>query len=467
MRRTLFIISALLLGFAVSCQKPDDGPAVVSEPPALVSSSPQNGATGVAGTSLDMVLTFDQNVMCPTSRQGDITIDNGASIIRVNAYMQEVTISIDGLEAGQTYTVVLPEGTVTGYRDNVAEEIRVAFSTKEPSLPVEQEIDKSLVTENPIPNAVRLYDYMRSIYGSQTLSGAMAKVNWNTDEAEWVGKWTDRYPAMAFFDYIHLASSPANWIDYSDIAPARNWFDAGGIIGAGWHWNVPKSENSTDLTFGVDGTFSAARAVIAGTWENEVVKADLDKIAGYLLLLQEEGIPVVWRPLHEAAGNTYTQYHSGAWFWWGADGAEAYVALWRYMFGYFNEKGLRNLIWVWTTQTSSEADSDYAYYPGDEYVDIVGRDIYNETDAEAIASQFTAITGMVTRKMVALSENGNVADMAAQWNAGAKWLFFMPWYDNDNNGSESFAHSHATISWWKSSFASETVVDRDSLPSLK
>ena len=61
------------------------------------------------------------------------------------------------------------------------------------------------------------------------------------------------------------------------------------------------------------------------------MKESLEKIAGYLKLLQEAGIPVIWRPLHEAAGNTYT-YNTGAWFWWGADGAQAYKDLWIYVF---------------------------------------------------------------------------------------------------------------------------------------
>ena len=55
--------------------------------------------------------------------------------------------------------------------------------------------------------------------------------------------------------------------------------------------------------------------------------------------------------------------------------------------------------------------------------------------------------------------------MSAQWNAGARWLFFMPWYDYDNDFTEGYAHGHADISWWKNSFASDAVISRDELPS--
>lgn len=480
-----FAVAALLSAvLAFSCSVPEDDPVTgTGEAPRLVSSSPEDGAEDLVGTSLDLVLTFDRNVMCPTAERSRITISGGARIDGIDAYMLEVTLSVSGLEQGETYTVTFPEGTVIGYNDDAAEEISITFSMKDFSGGSGQEVAEALVTENPIPEAVRLYDYLRSVYGSGTLSGSMASVDWNTDEAQWVGRSTGKYPAIAFFDYIHLASSPSGWIDYGDITPVREWWNAGGLVGAGWHWNVPVSAGSGTLTFSTEtrddsgnvvaNTFSAAEAVKDGTWENDVLNADLEEIADYLMLLQNEGIPVIWRPLHEAAGNTYT-YGTGAWFWWGADGAEAYVALWRYMFDRFKEAGLRNLIWVWTTQTSSFSDVDFDFYPGDDYVDIVGRDIYGDAasglpfEAAAAASQFETIASLSEHKMVALSELGSVADMALQWDSGAQWLFFMPWYDNsDPSYPADFSHSHADISWWNATFASDAVIDRSELPDLK
>ena len=460
------VLSAVL---AFSCQAPEDDPVTGAEPPHLVSSSPEDGAADLVGTSLDLILTFDRNVMCPTAERGRIAVSGGAQIGNIDAYMQEVTLGITGLEQGSTYTVTLPAGTVIGYDNNPAEEISITFTMKSFSGDNGQEIAGTLVTDDPIPAAARLYDYLRSVYGTRTLSGAMAHVNWNTDEAQWIGQCTGKYPAIAFFDYVHLADSPADWIDYGDITPVREWWEAGGLVGAGWHWNVPISQGSTELTFNVEtddgkaNTFSAADALIEGTWENAVLEADLEKIADYLMLLQEAGIPVIWRPLHEAAGNTYT-YGTGAWFWWGADGADAYVALWRYMFDWFKAAGLRNLIWVWTTQTSSFSDIDFAFYPGDDYVDIVGKDIYNDADAASLAGQFSTVASLSEHKMVTLSELGNVADMGPQWDAGAQWLFFMPWYDYGNDYTAGYAHAHADIGWWTATFASDAVIDRSELP---
>ena len=480
MRHYHFTVAALVLFFLAvfSCGQPDDVPAVSGSAPSVVSASLEDGATGVDVSLGQISVDYDIPVAI-----GDVSAVGLTGMdVEVSTANMQVRIVFGKLAGNTGYTLTLGEGAVVSRSGNVpAAPLVLTFTTGEdpddpPYVPGEPgDYSQSLVTENPLPEASGLYSYLLSIYGKNTLSGAMAKVAWNTDEAEWIGRNTGRYPAIAFFDYIHLPDSPSNWIDYGNITPVKEWWNAGGLVGIGWHWNVPVASGSSTLTFNTEtkdsdgntvvNTFSAADAVVDGTWENGVLKSDLKEVADYLMLLQNEGIPVIWRPLHEAAGGIYTYDAGKAWFWWGADGAEAYKALWKYMFDYFESAGIRNLIWVWTTQTSSYSDADYAFYPGDEYVDIVGRDIYDNSDVGSIAGQFSAIAQMTTHKMVTLSELGNVADMASQWDAGAKWLFFMPWYDYDNDYTAGYAHQHADIAWWRSSFASPAVLDRQELPS--
>ena len=129
MKRISVLLPAIAFAVVFSCQKPEenDGPAP-AEKPLLVSSVPSDGAEDLQGNSLEMTLTFDRNVLCPTAQQDRISVGNGAVIDDVSAYMTEVTVNISGLEEGRTYTVVFPEGTVTGYDNNPAEEIRISFS---------------------------------------------------------------------------------------------------------------------------------------------------------------------------------------------------------------------------------------------------------------------------------------------------------------------------------------------------
>ena len=161
-------IAILTAALAFSCQTPEDDPVNGAEPPRLVSSSPEDGAEDLVGTSLDLILTFDRNVMCPTAERGRIAVSGGAQIGNIDAYMQEVTLGITGLEQGSTYTVTLPAGTVIGYDNNPAEEISITFSMRSFSGDNGQEIAGTLVTDDPIPAVARLYDYLRSVYGTRT-----------------------------------------------------------------------------------------------------------------------------------------------------------------------------------------------------------------------------------------------------------------------------------------------------------
>ncbi|MEL5892424.1 glycosyl hydrolase [Bacteroides sp. GD17] len=421
--------------------------------------------TELASGDVDIVVTYDQRVTLPSGNISKMSVGD-AVVTSASVFLQDLTVRVGSLRRGESYTLRIPKGTLLGPGDVEAGEASIPIKLEE-----EEASDYQLVTSNPLPQARKVYAYLASVYGKKSLSGTMANVNWNIAEAELVQRATGKYPAIAFFDYIHLFASPANWIDYSDTKVVEDWWNAGGLVGAGWHWNVPNVENGTEYTCtpgngtqNSDGNWTTAfrpkHATVEGTWENRVVKADLKKIAEYLKLLQDKNIPVIWRPLHEAAGNIYEYTGGTAWFWWGYDGADAYKKLWIYMFDFFKEQGINNLIWVWTTQTK-----DDEFYPGDDYVDIVGRDIYNQKSGTDNAAQYSAVAKSYSKKLVALSECGNVAPVSSQWSAGARWSFFMPWYQY--NATSLDGHGHADTAWWKDAMAQDFVITRDQLPSMK
>lgn len=462
MKNRILLSFACIVAILAACTKTGDTPADKAVTPEVASSTVADGATGI-GLDLGVIdLVFNTSITLKDASK----ISMGGVSLETAVSNKRLRISFGALEYGKQYNLSLAAGAVASADGSLNKAYSLNFTTEEkyidPDEPIvdpDATIPSVPVTKDAIANSQKLYTYLKDdVWGKKTLSAAMAKVNWNIEEAEWINTHTGKYPAVATFDYIHLKDSGTGaWINYGDISVAKDWFDNGGIVSIGWHWSVPKKQGSSDYAFYSEGnTFQAKNVPVSGTWENSVATADLDKVAAYLLQLQAEGIPVIWRPLHEAAGK---------WFWWGAQGGDAYRALWIFVFDYLKKKGVRNLIWVWTTETSSSTSKDWSYYPGDEYVDIVGRDIYNVNSANSVAGQFSTISGYWPQKMVALSECGNVADMSAQWNAGAKWLFFMPWYDYDLDGSRNFAHEHANINWWVSSFANDAVITRDELPS--
>ena len=220
---------------------------------------------------------------------------------------------------------------------------------------------------------------------------------------------------------------------------------------------APQRAKKADIQYVIhpdQTTFMPSNCLVEGTWENKVWSDDLAKVAGYLKTMQEMGIAVIWRPFHEAKGN-YDVYQAGtgAWFWWGKEGPEVCKQLWIAMYDYMKAQGVNNLIWVWTDIPTS---FDPKWYPGDQYVDMVGADIYNQTDAAAIASTMQQLQYLYPNKMVTLSECGGVADAGAQFEAGATWSWFMPWYEGEGT-------AYAPMEWWQNVMNSPHVITRDML----
>ena len=67
-------------------------------------------------------------------------------------------------------------------------------------------------TSQRSPEAEALLQCFREIYGEKIISGCTANVNWNINEAKWVNQHTGKWPAINFFDFIHLPFSPSSWI---------------------------------------------------------------------------------------------------------------------------------------------------------------------------------------------------------------------------------------------------------------
>ena len=322
--------------------------------------------------------------------------------------------------------------------------------------------------------AQKVYSALWDVYQKQTLSATVANVDWNIKEAENVYEWTGKWPVMNVFDFINFHNSkdvnPKGWLDYSDITQVEAWWIAGGLVGCMWHWNV-LANNGKDLTC-TPGTepgqtsFDVSKIDDTSSKEYKQIVKDIDQIAKYLGKMQDAGIPVIWRPLHEAAGNIYEFEGGKAWFWWGCDGAETYKKLWRLMYHRLvDEHKLNNLIWVWTSQVA-----DSTWYPGDEYVDVVGRDNYKALQYP-LMKEYKTLSERYPGKIVALAECGNGDEVAMSpwskiWQRGSRWCWFMPWYDYSYNAGQSEEHKFAGKDWWTDAFGSGTVLDRDAFKAL-
>ena len=126
------ILAAALAVF--SCGNPADPETAEPAGPALVSTSPVDGTGGIEGSTLSIVFTFDQNILCTSASLEGVSVDGGAFIDKVSPSGATLTVVVAGLARGKPYTVTLPAGTAQGFKQNqkASAAISFSFSTKEP-----------------------------------------------------------------------------------------------------------------------------------------------------------------------------------------------------------------------------------------------------------------------------------------------------------------------------------------------
>ncbi len=288
-------------------------------------------------------------------------------------------------------------------------------------------VSDRLINKNADKRTKELFSYLSDCYGEYILSGQVCDGGINGAEFSAIHDVTGKYPAILGLDMMDYTPSRANLGTRSDaVERAIEFSEMGGIVTFCWHWNAPtyslKSGNDSNGHprwwggFYTDNTNFNFEAALDGR-DSEGMKAidnDIKEIALQLKRLEEEGVPVIWRPLHEA---------SGGWFWWGAQGAEAYKKLWIYLYEQLTYKyECNNLIWVFNGQASD-------WYPGDKYVDIIGEDIYpgNRVYSPQSAKFTQAVEYSDTNKIVALTENGCVFDIDIAVQANVMWGWFNTW----------------------------------------
>lgn len=363
----------------------------------------------------------------------------------------------------------------------VALQYETDFDALMKQLDEKQVSDDHPVSENTNPETLELYRWLKSIYGKQVIS---AQSLGNSQDKDFLTYYyyTGDIPAMKGFDFIFKTAKDGDGEDWTQMA--IDWHTkSGGIVCFCWHWNVPCDINDPDNTATAFYTtetgnkpstdFSIANAVTPGTKEYERVVHDIDLIAYELQRLEAAGVPVLWRPLHEASGN---------WFWWGMRNKEdvkneCYQKLWYMIYDRLeNYHKLTNLIWVWNGQAKRTTVHKNTY-------DIAGIDVYPSTeDHSVLESSYTNLQSLADDgKMLALSECGYIPDPdeLAQNMESVKWLYYMPW-NSSGMGDGAFIWKGTTLvglplineernseELMKKAMSSETVITWSELPAFE
>lgn len=318
---------------------------------------------------------------------------------------------------------------------------------------------EDLVSPNASDRAEAVYDYLRSVWGSKVLSGQQ-DLTWrdSIDMYQRVLDDTGKAPAIMGYDFMNYSFNNGDGLQQTEEA-IEHW-ERGGLVSFAWHWRDPSGTTSAFYTSETAFQIPVANGQLDTQHPHfNKIQDDIDAIAAELRTLEEAGVVVLWRPLHEAAGG---------WFWWGrsrTDGissAYAQVLLWRHLFDRLaNYHGLSNLIWVWNGQSAS-------WYPGDAYVDIVSMDIYDGArNYESQIERFNEAKAFpLQQKMVALSETSNIPDPDEIATDGAWWLWFMVWNDTDTEAGVTHSGNFWTGEFYNTSDHKNKVYNHDAVITL-
>ena len=231
------------------------------------------------------------------------------------------------------------------------------------------------------------------------------------------------YPGMMHWDLgLIEVGSPVNLdsVSFDRMrAEMLAQHERGGINAISWHPINPA--NGKDAWQPID-TDVVTLAVTDGTAANDSLKAYIGRAADYLATLRDSDgnpLPLIMRPWHEM---------SGGWFWWGGPNTtvESYRKLWAMMREAFDSKGLGNsLLWAYSPDVVGSREEYMTWYPGDEYVDILGADVYHRDGMDGIDTWLGNIDTTYGAAVEVAREKGKIAALT---ETGCEGLPVTDWY---------------------------------------
>ncbi|WP_245234178.1 glycoside hydrolase family 26 protein [Mycobacterium sp. PS03-16] len=160
--------------------------------------------------------------------------------------------------------------------------------------------------------------------------------------------------------------------------------------------------------------------------------------------LAEVHTPLYLRFAHEFNGHWYPWSPAG-----GATPAD-YVAAWRHVHDLFGRRGATAVRWIWSPDAGRHTEHPLAdWYPGDDYVDVVGIDGYNWGTTlqwsawaspgeifEATVTQVRALTGkpMMIAEVGCAGEGGDKAHWIGEfvdWVSAQDDIDAFIWFEHD------------------------------------
>lgn len=280
------------------------------------------------------------------------------------------------------------------------------------------------VNPNASEKTKELLNYFYDIKGKAVVTGQHNVIGKMSEVSDSLKRLTGFAPAMwgsdfGFADSTHDIDNIA-YREYL-VPEIVKQYERGAIITMTYHQANPVIGEPCQFKGGVISELTDTQwkeLTTTGTPLYEKWRKQMDKFAFHLKKLDKKDIPILFRPYHEM---------NGSWFWWGGrPGEEGFIKLWKQLFDYYtNEHKLNNLIWVWSPDNPKHGLKEF--YPGDEYVDMVGCDIYPKKEPEVYGQHiYDKIVEVAGKKPIGIGEC-SILPTPETLERQPNWTWFLAW----------------------------------------
>lgn len=246
----------------------------------------------------------------------------------------------------------------------------------------------NLVDPNATAATKELFVYLNDIRGKEVLFGhqhdtdkGIAITSGSNELQSDVKNDVGDFPAVFGWDTLSLEGKEKPGVPNDPVKSRENLIavvkkihEMGGIFTLSAHMpNFVTGGSFNDVSGDV------VDKILPGGEYNSKFNEFLDNIVLFANNLKDDNgnlIPILFRPFHE---------QNGGWFWWGAKTTtpSQYIELYRYTVEYLRDKkGVHNILYVYSPNGpfNGSEDNYLATYPGDNYVDVLGMDQYDNID---------------------------------------------------------------------------------------
>lgn len=304
------------------------------------------------------------------------------------------------------------------------------------------ETRQMLVNKNATDETVALFYNLFKVKESGFIVGhhdSYSKFKEETDGISDFVKSTGFEPGLLGSDFMFITDDQntgelGNWYFEQEQQVKAHVIEAhnkGKLNAFAWHFREPYEGKEFDAKhIQVHHLETVVASILPGGDNHDYFRQKLEKIAdvcGSLTGFRGESIPIIFRPFHEFDGD---------WFWWGKDycSPEQFIELWQFTVNYLtHDLGVNNLLFAFSPDNKFSSETEYLErYPGDEYVDILAMDNYEDFRKQKkrgfirAREKLRIISALAEEKnkIAALSETGFnlVGDVSVRDNFYSKYM---------------------------------------------